>query len=584
MQAPRLVLRLVIFSAAILTFLASFTREEPKIVYVSASTGDDANDGLYPDSAFATIGRAAEIVRGGDQLIVTPGVYYEQPVFWNLGSSAERPVWIRAQPRGHATISAMWREAALGLVAWEDEGDGVYSVDHGPSLFGAHNGTFLFRFNSVADLRAGRAESADLNLPPYGFAVEGGRIFVKLSGGIDPNGEPILLSPPSWDEPGWIQAVIEVCASPYVILDGFRIEGSGTSGVYFNSDSVAPTVRNTVLSYCVLGLRLPDDSIVEWCEYGYPGFYDFAEDVRLLNNDDIQTIYTLVKEYHDPVWLEGGIADTYGSSGLTSVDCEFRYNYIHESFDGEKLGGFEFSESHHNVYMYNYDNHVEMETWAGFGSRELRLHDSLFLACPMGPISHQEPSIVGPHYVYRNVVYGLDEHGWPSWTQIKSSAPGATEGIFYYHNVLWGARGGLFWESRENLHFRNNIFIFTHNWDEESGPFDSDYNLLVNDTDKTWLYEPNGDYLGDDPAALGFLDVDSLNFGISAGSPAEDAGVYIPGFNDGAPGGPDIGPFEVGDGPGPDWPRPRETVFTSAVPERWKSSPPLCGVPRMVVP
>lgn len=149
-------------------------------------------------------------------------------------------------------------------------------------------------------------------------------------------------------------------------------------------------------------------SIVEWSEYVYPGFYEFAENIRLLKGGENNTlVFTLVKKYHDSVLLEGGLAESYGLSG-TSVDCEFRYNFLHEAFDGEKLGDFEFSESHHNVYMYNYDNHNELESWAGFGSRELRLHDSLLLACPNGPISHQddqENGIVGPQYVYRDVIY-----------------------------------------------------------------------------------------------------------------------------------------------------------------------------------
>ena len=540
-----------------------------RIIYVDQETGDDANDGLSRRSAIATISRGAQILKKGDRMIVSPGVYYEQPEFYTPGSSTEKPVWILAEPRGEVTISAMWPEAALGQVHWRDEGEGIYSAPHGAALFGSFEATFLFRCNTVDDLRTGWAEAVEVYLPPYGFAVRNDSIFVKLPGGVDPNGRELLFSPPSWDESGWITGVVEVYNSPYLIIDGFRIEGSGTSGIYMDPRSVAPTIRNTILSFCVMGLRLPDDGLVEWCEYSYPGFHDFAEDVRLLNSNGVRSVYTLVKEYHSPVKLEGGLAETYGSQGLTSNYCEFRYNFIHDSFDGERLGEFEYSESHHNVYMYNYDNHNELEIWAGFGSRELYLHDCLFLACPMGPLSHQGSAIVGPQYVYRNIVYGLDEHGWPSWTQIKSWAPNSTEGIHYYHNLIWGARGGLFWDTRENLHFLNNIFIFSDNLDAEEGVFDSDYNLLVNNVDKSWLYGVNGEYLGDDPDTVGFLDVESLNFGLAAGSPAEDAGIVIPGFNDQAPGGPDIGPFEIGEDPGNEWPRPRETAFTETIPERW---------------
>ncbi len=541
-----------------------------RTVYVDMATGDDENDGLSPETAVATISRGAEIVKGGDKMLVAPGVYYEQPVFSSLGSSADQPVWLRAEPPGEVTISGMWPEAARGETVWIDEGGGVYSAEHGAVLFGAHDGKFLFRLNSVADLRDAYAASVDVQVPPYGLAVEDGRVFVRLPDGVDPNGESVLLSPPSWDEEGWLTGIVQVFGSPYVIIDGFRIEGSGTSGIYIYHDCEGMTVRNTVLSYCVFGVRLPDDGIVEWCEYVYPGFHDFAEQVRILNDEDVNQVYTLVKEYHDPVRLEGGIAETYGTSGITSVNCEFRYNFLHQTFDGERLGNFEYSESHHNVYMYNYDNHNELESWAGFGSRELRLHDNLMLACPLGPVSHQGSSIVGPQYVYRNVIYGYDDHGMSSWTQIKSYAPNTAAGIFYYHNILWGGRGGLFWDTRGNLHFRNNIFIFSHNRDEDIGGFDSDCNLFVNDVDKPWIYGSRGEYLGPDPKALDFLAVDSLNFGISPGSPAVNAGIVIPGFNDRGVDIPDIGPFEAGEDPGPEWPRPRCTVFTETVPERWR--------------
>ncbi len=540
-----------------------------RIVHVDGEAGDDRRDGLTPENSVATIGRGAEIVRGGDVMLIAPGTYYEQPVFWNLGRSRERPVWIRALVPGTVTISAMWREAALGLAPWTDEGDGVYSSGHGAALFGSFEGTFLFRLNTVDDLRNQRAESVDLDLPRHGFAVEDERIYVRLPEDADPNGRSVLFSPPSWDEEGWIIAVVEISESPYVILDGLRIEGSGTSGVWIDGASDHPTIRNTILSYCVFALRLPDDSLVEWSEYVYPGFRDLAELLYEGNGGDAMAVYKLVKEYHETVRYEGGLASTEGASERPARDCEFRYNFLHETFDGEKLGSFESSESHHNVYQHNYDNDVEMEVWKDWGSKELRLHHSLMLGCPAGPVSHQESTLVGPQYVYRNVIYGYDDIGWKTWTLVKSNAPNATAGIFYYHNVMWGARTGLVYETRERFQFRNNIFVFSHNWDENVGTFDSDYNLLVNDEDKRWLYGDQGDYVGDDPADVEFVDVDALNFATRLDGPAENAGVALPGFNDDAPGGPDIGVFEVGEEPEGEWPRPRRTVFTQEPPERW---------------
>jgi hypothetical protein len=227
--------------------------------------------------------------------------------------------------------------------------------------------------------------------------------------------------------------------------------------------------------------------------------------------------------------------------------------------------------------MYNYDNHIELEGWTGSQkAKNLRVHHSLFLAAASAPISHQHQAVQGPHYVYRNVIYGWDEHGWPAWTQIKSNAPKADAGIFYYHNLMWHGVGELFWNSqrRDMFRFRNNIFIFERNWNDEKGAFDSDYNLFINNRDKPWLYGNNGKYMGTDPTALRFIDVGELNFGIQPGSPAHNAGVKLPGFNDHAVDRPDIGPFEVGEPSSPNWPRPRKTTFTSEPPSSWNGPQP----------
>ncbi len=425
----------------------------------------------------------------------------------------------------------------------------------------------------------GRAAKVNVRMPLYGFAAQNGRLFVKLPGGLDPNGQALRFSPPTWGEEGRTP-VVKINQSPHVILDGFRIEGSGTYCVRLDRESHHVTIRNTVLSYCRYGAQLPDHSLIEWSEYTYPGFHDFSEQVRQVNGNTLRN-YELVKEYF-PAWLEGGLATSYGKNHA-SEHCEFRYNYIHETFDGERLGHFENSESHHNVYLYNYDNHVELENWAGHGSRNLRLHHSLFLASPGGAISHQEYALEGPQYVYRNVIYGLDDHGWNAWTLIKSKAPSPKAKIFYYHNLLWGAKGQLFWDEipPRALHMRNNIMIFTRNLNRVPSlrGFDSKSNLLVNDRDEPRLYGKQGKYVGADAEVLAFQNVPELNFGITAKSPAHDAGMILPGFNDDATGPPDIGPFEVEKPPGADWPRPRRTIFTSTPPQGWSGPLPALVQP-----
>jgi hypothetical protein len=108
------------------------TRVYARVFYVSIERGDNAADGGTPETAFRTLERAVSRVRGGDTLKVLPGEYYVAPLtIRDLGSSIDNPVWIVGEPRGRAVLSAAWREAALGQVAWEDEGEGVWSAAHG---------------------------------------------------------------------------------------------------------------------------------------------------------------------------------------------------------------------------------------------------------------------------------------------------------------------------------------------------------------------------------------------------------------------------------------------------------------------
>ena len=562
-----------------------------KTVYVEAATGAPGNSGLTPQEALPTITEAVPLLEPGDEMVVGPGVYFENPEFYIPGADVDHPVWIRAHPLGSATISSMWEDAALGQVTWETtQWDGIYSAQHEIALFGAHDGTLLFRFNTVEDLDSTvvqfysemEEQVVTLDLPDYGFAADGTRIYLKLPGGGDPNTQSILLSTGGDGETGY-QVPAQVSSSPYVIIDGFHIQGSGTKCLYFTDNSLYPTVRNTVFEYCVIGIRLPDHGLVEWSEYTYPGLHEFAELLSAANPlHRRDAVYHLVKEYQShegttSVLLEGCIADAFWQD-RPSVDCEFRYNFIHETFDGEVIGHFSDSETHHNVYLYNYDNHIEFESFPeNFHGENVRLHHSLLLSGSLGPISHQSDAIHGPQYVYRNVVYGLDDNGFETWTQIKSDADNATQGIHYYNNVIWGGEHALLWLSREHLRFRNNILVFTDLSDIEDieTPLDSDYNLLVNGVDVDWIRGEHGLYLGPDPDGVGFLDYGSLNFGIGGSSPAIDLGEPIPGFTDDVLDGmPDAGAFEYGEDPGSDWPRPRQTTFTCDPPERWNGDVP----------
>lgn len=584
--------------AVLLLSLGWCAGSDAKTVYVDATHGAAGHTGLTPDEPLLTITEGASLLEPGDEMVIGPGVYYEQPEFYVPGASEEAPVWIRAHPLGSATISGMWPQAAQGQVTWvETEWEGIYAAEHEPAVFGTHRGVFLFRYNDVEDLAAGAVQfvstgihgsSVVLDLPDYGIAGDGTHLYLKLPGGIDPTGEEVLLSPGAEGESETL-GILWVSSTPHEILDGLRIQGSGRHGIRFDPDSHSPTIRNTVFEHCVRGVLLPDHSLVEWSEYGYPGLRDFAELVYAANPDhDPDAIFHLVNEYHTHegttgTVIDGCLATTFWYD-VPSVGCEFRYNLLNETIDGEKLGLFDYSESHHSVYMYAYDNHMGFEAYPeSFHTENLAMHHCLLLSCPMGAVGHEGENIVGPHHVYRNVIDGYDARGLDGWTQIKTRAVNATGGMYYYNNVIRGGTGTLFWESREHLVFRNNIIVFDQMWDAEDPevPLDSDYNLLVHVDDQPWIRGvDHGIYLGDDADDVGFVDYLNLDYALASGSPAIDAGVPIPGYTDDVTDGvPDLGAFEFGEQPGSQWPRPRTTTFTCDPPERWNGAVPedYCG-------
>lgn len=78
-----------------------------QVYYVRAS-GSDSGNGLTPQSAFRTIGRALRLARAGDQVVVGPGRYPEALLSPPSGS-ATAPVLVRADVAGTLTGDAPGR-------------------------------------------------------------------------------------------------------------------------------------------------------------------------------------------------------------------------------------------------------------------------------------------------------------------------------------------------------------------------------------------------------------------------------------------------------------------------------------------
>jgi parallel beta-helix repeat protein len=74
--------------------------------YYVRQAGSDGNSGTSPTNAFATIGRGASDARGGDTIIVGPGVYREGDIKSDGNGRREEPVVFFADHRGELTGDA----------------------------------------------------------------------------------------------------------------------------------------------------------------------------------------------------------------------------------------------------------------------------------------------------------------------------------------------------------------------------------------------------------------------------------------------------------------------------------------------
>ncbi|MEM6333243.1 MAG: hypothetical protein AAF823_07895 [Planctomycetota bacterium] len=598
-----------------------------RVFYVHASSGDDAADGRSPQTAWRTLQAAVDRVQPGDALIVGPGSYYQPTLrVRDRAGTAQRPIYIRAEPLGEATVSSAWPDAAEGLVEWHREADGVWSAPfparkRDPKTFGgfvAADGTeyMLFGMRSLADLLSDKAPiwkqwdrygpDRPMPWPGYGFALEAGRCWLRTPNGEDPNGKRVVIATHADHE----SSAVHIDNSPHVILDGLRFEGAGDKAVKAERNSPYLTVRNAVIEYCRHGVGPDDHGLIEWSEYTFPGYKRFADElVRRVRADGVRVanpMFGWVKRYHG-ARTEGHLLGRpwtapRNNRGVGPRFCEGRFNFSHQAFDGDAPGAWSDSRVHSSVYLYTYDNAIEMEAGRHSPGRNVHVHDNLIIASLYGTISHQDTTDLpmGPQYVYRNVILGNFPEGyrgpdrvvtgpvdsaddaWQPWVVCKFLAPNANA-ITYAHNFIWMRGGGLIWKKPETASTRrkmawvNNVIAFDQGLTNYEGQhaFRADANAWVGPGQRRDLQGPRGLNLGS-LSSLELRDIDALDLRPLPGSPLIDAAGPMQDLQPAADGRPDIGPFEAGtfDGPvpGDTWPRPRVRVFNAAFPQRLTGS------------
>lgn len=364
-----------------LAFLSVVQSGSSRDLYVDALQGDDIHDGLSAGQAWRSLQYAANQVRPGDTVWVSPGVYRgavrvyakgtpETPIVFRATEMAENRVIVtNASPDIRASKRPWTLEnSELGLYAVPFEWDMPARV--------LYNGVDLFPYADVERLKS-LTTPENAPGPRHGYALDpvGHRLFVRLHAGgrygsANPNEHLMAVAPPTGLQregtlvgaPHHYGIGILEPGDAHVIVDGFTFETPGVAGVYTEASHVV--VRRSWFRGCRAGVsgnyqdqlttdltgsdyfamrldpagqrRAASHVTIEYCDYSQFPAYDDAVEVmtsplRRLAQMDPLVMWTRKDNRGLPdqrYTYETGIASRVGSSWI------IRRNHIHDAFEG----------------------------------------------------------------------------------------------------------------------------------------------------------------------------------------------------------------------------------------------------------
>lgn len=422
-----------------------------RTLHVNAASGDDARDGTSPASAVRTLQRAAGLARAGDEVVVGPGVYFEQVT---LPSTARgepgRPVIFRADriQRDRVVLTGAARAIRENRTPWAlvDDKLGLYAVAFSGSTPArvTYDHVDLFPYGSLEELKTfTTAWDGGSPGPRHGFYHDTStdRLYVRLHasgryGAPDPNLHVMAVSPRrssgrAFSIPGKGPA--------HVVIEGITFETPGDSAIYTEADAV--TVRDCWFfgaPYAVRGTHTgqttgagASDIVIEHCEVAEFSTYDDATELLRAAG---------IKPGERAPWSAIWHRKTTGRYGLPSGTKNYengiavrmgsgwiiRHNYIHDIFEGLANDGMSNATDvriHDNIFARICDNAIETENHA----RDVHIYRNLFLDVfePFSYQPHDGPPWPGPIYFYQNVVANT-----PELAEVWRPAPHSRRGLF----------------------------------------------------------------------------------------------------------------------------------------------------------
>ena len=383
--------------------------------------------------------------------------------------------------------------------------------------------------------------------------------------------------------------LFDVMASRHHIFDGITFRNTDVA-IFAGQKEVTGAV-----GLAVKNCRFEQVGFGVWTEYAGSSDFYIADNLFLGREDRMRLI-----GWTGPLWSPVG---PYGSHQLKSYYAVKVYGHGHVIahnavayfHDGIAISTYGTPEQDPErrasaIDIYNNDLHVFNDDFieTDGGVHNIRVFNNRGINAAMGGYSSQ-PVFGGPAYFFRNILYHV-----PTGVAFKFSSKPA--GLFVWHNTIIGEQ--VSGDPSANMHYRNNLFLGRDmpdrgvmRWANSTTAYSTDYNgyrpnkgvkaqysWLAPAANQTMYEARKEDWrtfatLADFREATGQethgieIDYDiferlappdpakrhavyhamDLNFKLKPGSKAVDAGVAIPGVNEGFNGkAPDLGALEVG--------------------------------------
>lgn len=476
----------------------------------------------------------------GDHVVLLDGTYRVGELeVWRSGS-AGAPIVLRADDGAAPVLDGSDPQ----VFTWSHQGDGVWSTTVNvadPHLVVA-DGERLYPYQSASDL-------ANLAWGVPGFYASGTSVSVRLAGDADPNTREMRVSR--------FNHAFTVTGD-FVYLIGLSLldygQGDYAKGVYLDGASDC-LIRHCTFHRCDLGVGIKRDS-----------HRNVIED-----NDFSDTIFDWPWEaVKAGSGLETGGVRLY--TPMTGRGTVIRRNTFHDDFDGfgvcqeDDPGATSETDVYDNLGFDLGDDGLETDGWCS----NLRIWGNTFHDVLIG-IS-LAPVYEGPVYAIRNLVYrtGEGNNSYSGSAFKLNSGYGASGPMYLFHNTSDAAlpdNDGLAIKSPgawAALVSRNNMWSGTRyalSNANPTQPVDLDWDDLYTTLPGELVYwdglpdrhlntlaevqSATGQELHGLSVPPGFSDAAAGDYTLAPTSSLVDAGLVIPGINDGFEGlAPDLGALE----------------------------------------